>query len=57
LRQASKIPIEKWLDKKDPQYNPAWNSYLKQVDNFAQSWIESLKEGMKGKVEKKDDEW
>ncbi|MEZ5197592.1 MAG: DUF4468 domain-containing protein [Bacteroidales bacterium] len=57
LRQASKIPVEKWLDKKDPQYNPSWNSYLKQVEEFAESWIASLKEGMMPKVEKSDDDW
>jgi len=53
LRQASKIPAEKWLNKSDPQSK----SYLKQIDKFAQDWIESLKEGMKPKVEKNDDEW
>ena len=53
LRQSSKIPVEKWLNKSDPQSK----SYLKQVDNFAQSWIESLKKGMMPKVEKKEDEW
>jgi len=53
LRQASKIPTEKWLDKNDPQSK----SYLKQLDDFAQNWIENLKEGMQPEVEKKDDEW
>jgi hypothetical protein len=53
LRQASKIPAEKWLNNSDPQSK----SYLKQLDKFAQDWIESLKEGMQPKVEEKDDEW
>ncbi len=53
LRQASKIPAEKWLNKSDSQSK----SYLKQLDKFAQDWVESLKEGMKPKVEKNDDEW
>ena len=53
LRQASKIPAEKWLNKSDPQSK----SYLKQIDKFAQNWITDLKKGMKPKVEKKDDEW
>lgn len=57
LRQGSKIPVEKWLDKKDPQYNPAWRDYLKQVDDFAEAWIESLKEGMKPEEAKKEDDW
>lgn len=53
LRQSSKIPAEKWLNKSDPQSK----SYLKQIDKFAKDWIESIKEGMKPKVEKNDDEW
>lgn len=53
LRQASKIPTEKWLEKSDPQSK----SYLKQLDKFAQNWIVSLKEGMQPTIEKKDDEW
>ena len=57
LKQASKVPVEKWLNKDDPQYNPVWNDYLKQVDEFAITWIESLKEGMKPKIEKTDDDW
>jgi hypothetical protein len=53
LRQASRVPCEKWLTSTDPQLK----SYLKQIDEFAQSWIASLKEGMMPEVEKKDDEW
>lgn len=53
LRQASKVPAESWLNKADPQSI----SYLNQLDDFAQSWISSLKEGMLPKVEKKDDDW
>jgi hypothetical protein len=53
LRQSSKVPIEKWLNDSDPQKQ----SYLKQIDDFAQSWIESLKEGMKPKAEVKEEEW
>ena len=53
LRQGSKIPAEKWLNKSDAQSK----SYLKQLDKFAKDWIKSLKEGMKPKVEKNDDDW
>ncbi len=54
LRQSSKVPVEKWLNDSDPQKQ----SFLKQIDDFAQSWIKSLKEGMQPKAEKKDDdEW
>jgi hypothetical protein len=57
LKRGSKIPVEKWLNKKDPQYNPNWQSYLKQINNFAQKWIESLKEGMQPPVEKVEEDW
>ena len=57
FRQASRIAVEKWMDKKDPQYNANWDSYLTQVDEFAKGWIESLKAGMKPKPAAKDDEW
>ena len=53
LRQASKIPTEKWLEKSDPQSK----NYLKQLNKFAQNWITELKKGMQPKVEKKDDDW
>ena len=53
LRQASKVPCEKWLNSTDPQAK----DYLKQLDEFAQSWISSLKEGMMPEVEKTEDEW
>jgi len=57
LRQASKIPIEKWLDRKDPLYDVRYADYLKQVDKFADDWIESLKEGMKPAPAEKEDDW
>lgn len=53
LRQASKIPAEKWLNKTDPQSK----SYLQQIDDFAQSWVSGLKAGMKPEVQKSDDDW
>jgi hypothetical protein len=56
LKAASKFPIEKWLNKNDPAYNPNWDSYLFQVDTTMQSLVRNLKEGMKPKVIKKD-EW
>ena len=57
LKRGSKFPVEKCLNKKDPQYNPNWQSYLKQIDDFAQKWIESLKEGMQPPAEKVEEDW
>jgi hypothetical protein len=56
LRTASRSPIEKWLNKNDPAYNPTWDAYLYQVDTVMQRLVSSLKEKMKPTVIKKD-EW
>lgn len=56
LQAVSKYPIEKWLDKTDPQYNPAWENYLFQVDTTVNGYIKSLKKGMTPKIAKPD-EW
>ena len=53
LRQASKYPCENWLNSTDPKAK----NYLSQLDEFAQGWISSLKEGMLPEPEKKADEW
>ena len=56
LKAVSRFPLEKWLNKNDPAYNPQWDAYLFQVDTTVQSLVKNLKEGMKPKVIKKD-EW
>jgi hypothetical protein len=56
LKAASRFPLEKWLDKNDPAYNPQWDAYLYQVDTTMQNLVVKLREGMKPKVIKKD-EW
>lgn len=53
---SSKYPLEKWLDKTNPNYNPANENYLKQVDATINNLINSLKRGMVPKVIKSD-EW
>jgi hypothetical protein len=56
LKSASKFPIEKWMNKTDPAYNPNWDSYLYQVDTTMQRLVSTLKERMKPRTVKKD-EW
>jgi hypothetical protein len=56
LKAASRFPIEKWLNKEDPAYNPNWDSYIYQIDTTMQRLISTLKEKMKPTVLKKD-EW
>lgn len=57
LKRPSRYPIENWFDKSDPAYNPQWNIYLKQIDEFAKSWIEDLKEKMQPEPEVVEEEW
>jgi hypothetical protein len=56
LKGASRFPIENWLNKEDPAYNPQWSSYLYQVDTTMQRLTTTLVEKMKP-VEVKKDEW
>lgn len=58
LKQTSKYPLEKWLDKSNINYNPQWEKYLEQVDNYARNeFAKSLKEEMKPKVVVEEEEW
>lgn len=57
LRTKTRMPIEKWLNKNDPDYNPYWDEYLQQVANFFEDWSSSLKTKMKPEVKKTDDDW
>ena len=56
LKGSSRVPLEKWLNKSDPSYNPKVENYLYQVDTAMQHLVVTLKEGMKPKAIKKD-EW
>jgi hypothetical protein len=56
LKGISRIPLEKWMNKNDPAYNPQMDNYLYQVDTAMQNLVVKLKEGMKPKIIKKD-EW
>ncbi|MEI6747560.1 MAG: DUF4468 domain-containing protein [Bacteroidales bacterium] len=57
LKQSSKFPIERWLDKTDKAYNPNWNLFLAQMDKQINTLIESLKKGMLPGIKKKEDVW
>ncbi|HNW68887.1 MAG TPA: DUF4468 domain-containing protein [Bacteroidales bacterium] len=56
LQATSKFPLERWLDKNDPQYKPECEVWLYQVDTTVNGIIKSLKKGMVPKVDKPD-EW
>lgn len=54
-KQTSRFPVEKWLDKNAPAYNPQWDDYILQVDTYIKSLIDSLKEGMVERIKIEDD--
>jgi hypothetical protein len=56
-KEASRFPIEKWMDKKDPSYNALSGQFMVQINDFIQKLIGSLKEGMLPPVAPKKDEW
>lgn len=57
MKDISRQPLERYMDKNDKAYIPAWDDYLKQVDDFTRKMIESLKNGMQTPAEKKPDTW
>ncbi len=57
LKSQTNIPVEKWLDKNDPAYDPRWDSYLKQIADYVNNWSASLEEKMKPEPEKVEDDW
>jgi hypothetical protein len=57
LKSQTNIPVEKWLDKNDPAYDPRWDSYLKQIADYVNNWGNILEEKMKPEKEKVEDTW
>jgi hypothetical protein len=58
LKQVSRYPVEKWLDKSAPDYDVKWKSYLEQIDSFVRDeLIKSLKEKMKPGKKIIEEEW
>ncbi len=57
LRSKTRLPVEKWLNKNDPEYNEQWDNYLQQMAIFFEEWSSNLKTRMKPEVEKTDDDW
>ncbi|NQU33770.1 MAG: DUF4468 domain-containing protein [Bacteroidetes bacterium] len=57
LKSKTNIPVEKWLDKDDPAYDPRWDQYLVQIRDFVNNWSSNLEEKMKPEPEKVVDEW
>ena len=56
IKSISFQPLEKWINKKDPDYSPQWDDYLAQVDKYMRNFIKSLKKGMM-EAKKVNDNW
>jgi hypothetical protein len=50
------VPIEKWLDKKDANYEARFEDFIKQTTVYVNDLVSSLKKGME-KQEKKAEDW
>lgn len=57
LKQSTRFPIERWMDKEEQMYSPLWESYLKQVNEQSIELINSLKSGMEPPVVKQEETW
>ena len=57
LKQATRFPIERWMDKEEQMYSPLWDTYLTQVNKQAAELIDSLKAGMEPPVVKEEEKW
>jgi Domain of unknown function (DUF4468) with TBP-like fold len=57
LESMTNMPVEKWLDKNDPAYDPRWDSYLQQIAQYVKGWSDNLKEKMKLETKKPEDNW
>ena len=57
LKSTTNLPLEKWLDKDDPAYDPRWDSYIQQVVDYVDNWTSTLKEKMKPELKKQEDDW
>lgn len=57
VKDISRQPLERYLNKQDKSYIPLWDDYLKQVDDFSRKMIESLKLALQPPAEKKPDTW
>ncbi len=56
LKQLSRQGAEMFMNKDDPDYNPTWDNYLMQIDNYTSNLINRLKGAMKPEA-KADDTW
>lgn len=53
-KAVSMYPLERWLDKSDPDYSPKCDEYLAQLDTHIKEIIASMKKGMEPKAVKND---
>lgn len=53
----SLYPIEKWLNKEDPQYEDVWGDYLDQIAAFAETWGAILEEKVQPEQTVEEEEW
>jgi hypothetical protein len=58
LKQVSRFPAERWLNKADPEYSTDWPLFIQQIDVFIRDeFVPALKAKMKPEVKVPEVEW
>jgi len=56
-KAVSRQPIERWMNKDDSLYQPVYENYLKQVNDYTLNMIAGLKQAMLAPAAKKEETW
>lgn len=56
-KTQSAHPVEEWMNKEDPQYQPIWDSYLEQIAAFAKDWGTQFEEKLQPEKVIEEEEW
>ncbi|NOX84829.1 MAG: DUF4468 domain-containing protein [Chlorobi bacterium] len=57
LKSNTYMPVERWLNKNDPAYDPRWDDYLQQIARYVDKWSTSLEKKMEPPEKEKPDIW
>ena len=56
-KTQSNHPCEEWMNKEDPLYQAAWDSYLQQIAAFAEDWGKQFEEKLVPEKVIEEEEW
>lgn len=56
-KTQSNHPVEEWLDKENPNYQPIWENYLEQIATFGEDWGKQFEEKLIPEQVIEEEEW